>query len=97
MPVAGGKSLQDGTHEGLPIGINLKKLIISVGARVDDGRRGGPLWSPAVARWMGDPCTSPGRGRPQGPTPRPLRHPRPYGSDGFPPGFPASVDAYSGR
>src|SRR5205085_9345139 len=26
-------------------------------------------WSPAVARWRGDACASPGRGRPQGPAP----------------------------
>ena len=43
---------------------------------------------------MGDPCPPPGRGRPQGPTPHPLRRPRLYSSDDLPPAFPATLDAY---
>jgi len=37
-----------GDHKGRPRGINLRpRSSTSVGARVDEGRMGGPLWSPA--------------------------------------------------
>jgi len=69
----------------------------SVGARVDEGRMGGPSWSPASCSpgsHLGGTRSHPQRRATMKAHPSTPHRPRPYGSPGLLPDFPTEVDAY---